>query len=208
VVRRKPGDYVQVLEHAHLTDSELPMRRRLIPLILLSALVLVGCGGNDSNSSSQAGTASTAASAGASATPTACPTENTRSFAKTRFVADVGGAAFLVKRYIYTPYKGGKFQKGANGRTFALVKAGLTAAASAKLLKNAKENAQANPTLCRTIAGPLSTLTSQLSGLVSSLRSGSFDPAVVGGLGGALDGVKSLADKAGIPIPEQSAPLR
>ena len=70
-----------------------------------------------------------------------------------RFVADVGGSLFLLNRYIVNPYQKGGFTKGADGRTAALIKAGLAAAATAKLVSNARENAGANPTLCKTIAG-------------------------------------------------------
>ena len=106
----------------------------LLPLLLMAALV--SCGGDETGTA--AGTTAPGASApGAadgSASPAACPTENTRSFAKTRFVAAVGGAAFLTKRYLYDPYRAGSFQQGADGRTTAVVKAGLAAAASVKLL--------------------------------------------------------------------------
>lgn len=120
-------------------------------------------------------------------------------------MADLRGAAFLTKRYVYTPYRDGKFRKGASGRTLAVVKAGVAAATSVKLLKNARDNAQANPTLCRSIAGPMSAAIASLGGVTSALRSG--DLAAPSGLGSALDSLRGLAGKAGVDVPEQQVGL-
>jgi hypothetical protein len=176
--------------------------------LLIAAALLVGCGGSDTAGSSQSAAAgvSSSADAGSSGQPVAgCPTENTRSFAKTRFVADLGGAAFLTKRYIYTPYRDGKFRKGASGRTLAVVKAGVAAATSVKLLKNAQENAQANPTLCKTIAAPMSAAIASLGGVTAALTGG--DLTALSGLGSALDSLRGLAGKAGVDVPEQQVGL-
>ena len=179
----------------------------LLPL-LIAAVLLVGCGSNDTTGSSQSAAAgvSSSADAGTSGQPAAgCPTENTRSFAKTRFVADLGGAAFLTKRYIYTPYRDGKFRKGASGRTLAVVKAGVAAATSVKLLKNAQENAQANPTLCKTIAAPMSAAIASLGGVTAALTGG--DLTALSGLGSALDNLRGLAGRSGVDVPEQPVGL-
>lgn len=138
---------------------------------------------------------------------TACPTSNAKSFAKTRFVTDVGGSLYLMNRYVLAPYKAGKFAKGASGRTVAIVKAGVAAATTAKLIKNAKANAQANPTLCKTVSGPLTQLSSSLGGLGGALKSGSVNPGAIAGVGGLLSSVKRLAGKAGVPVTEQPVPL-
>ena len=189
--------------------------RRLIASSALIPLLLAGCGGAETASplgagpsalSSAAGTAGDAITPGSSSAPgaaAACPTDNTRAFAKTRFVADLGGSAFLIRRYIYQPYQAGTLTKGADGRTVALVKAAAAAGASVKLLNNATENAKADPTLCKTLAAPLTQLTGQLNGLTSGLTSGNFNPSVVGGLGGAVTGLLGQAGKAGVPVTEQ-----
>jgi len=189
---------------------------------VLALAALTGCGGSSATTTSpppatsasagapSAGAASAGAagagSSSASASASTCPTENTRSFAKTRFVADVGGAAFLIRRYLYQPYTQGKFAKGASGRRLALVKATAAAAASAKLLKNASTNAQANPTLCRTIAGPLSKLTTAVSGL-TGLHGGGLDPGALAGLGSGISGLLGAASSAGVAVQEKSTSL-
>ena len=189
------------------------MRNRLIVVVgLVLALVLTSCGGGTSSTAgaTSPGPAMSASSASpsASSTSTDCPTENTRSFAKTRFVADVGGSLFLLNRYIVKPYQAGTFKKGANGRTFALIKAGLAAATTAKLVSNARENAKANPTLCKTIAGPLGQLTSSLNGVVDGLKSGSLDSGAIGGISGLLGSLQQKAAGAGVPVQERAVPLR
>ncbi len=136
-----------------------------------------------------------------------CPTSNTRAFAKARFVTDLGGSLFLMNRYVVQPYQAGKFTKGASGRTIAIVKAGVAAATTAKLLKNAAANAKANPTLCKTVAGPLTTLSTSLGGVVSSLKSGSLNTGALSGITGLLSTVKNGAAKAGVPVTEQQIPL-
>jgi hypothetical protein len=175
-------------------------RAALLLSLLTAVLVLVGCGGDETS------TAGSGTGTGASASPgAACPSENTRSFAKTRFVADLGGAAFLTKRYIYNPYQAGTFQKGADGRTAAVIKAGLAAAASVKLLKNARDNAQADPTLCRTIAQPMNAAIAALGGVTAALASG--DLAALGTLGSSLDSLRGLAEQNGVPVPEREVGL-
>jgi len=185
-----------------------PLRAALLLLLLVAASVLVGCGGEDTTTTgaSPAPGVSTPGAAGESGPAGAsCPSENTRSFAKTRFAADLGGAAFLTKRYIYDPYQAGTFRKGAEGRTAAVVKAGLAAAASVKLLKNARENAQANPTLCRTVAAPMAAAIASLGGVTAALAAG--DLGVLGSLGPALDSLRGLASQAGVEVPEQEVGL-
>ncbi len=181
--------------------------RKLSALFLLLTLLVTGC--NSSSTASTRTTTTTAAvttpaAASSGASGSSCPTSNTTSFAKTRFVADLGGAAFALRRYVYQPYKAGKFTKGANGRTVALIKAAAAAAASVKLLHNADANAKANPTLCRTIAAPLSSLISTVSGLTHSTLDGGGAAGLHGGLGGSLTGLLSKAGTAGVPVTETS----
>lgn len=185
-------------------------RYAVVPVIA-GSLMLAGCGGNsdsssDSSSSSSNGTASSASSSAGSKSDTTiasasdCPTDNTRSFAKTRFVADVGFAAGSFHRWIYKPYKAGKFQKGAKGRTLALAKAAGTAALDAKAISNATKNVKANPTLCKKLGVPMSKLNDQLSGLGSKIKSG--DLASIATTQGLVSSIMSGAKSSGLNINE------
>lgn len=151
----------------------------LLPMILSVALLLTGCGGGNTTKSNSSATPSGSPTATNSATtstttPGDCPTENTRSFAKTRFVADIGLAAGTFRRYILKPYQAGKFQSGADGRVTAMLKAGVVAAIDAKLIKNAIENAKANPTLCKVLVGPLTQVSEALPGIKDKILKGDF----------------------------------
>ncbi len=192
--------------------------RRLSAAVLMFTLFVAGCGGSSStgagggspgvvaSQSAGAPVASTGASAGAATAATTCPTSNTRAFAKTRFVSDLGGSAFLIRRYLYQPYTAGKFTKGHSGRRVALIKGAVAAGTVVKLLKNATLNAKANPTLCKALAAPLAGLTDKISGLAGSLGSGGLDSGVLGGLGGTVTGLLGKAKSAGVPVTEQPVP--
>jgi|GEM_PF-1130413 len=196
-------------------------RRVLIVPIMALALLVSGCGGSSSKTvtavggdtvtSAQASQptagASTGSTSGAEASSSSCPTSNTRTFAKTRFASDVGGSLFLMNRYVLKPYRLGKFTKGVSGRTLAFVKAGVAIATTAKLVKNATENAKANPTLCKAVSAPLTQLSEALSGLKDGLKTGTLAEGVIPGLSGLADTVKSKAADGGFPVTEQPAQL-
>jgi len=184
------------------------MRQRLLLMLTLSiALFVAGCGAAKTNTGAPGATNPSPTTATGTAAPADCPTQNTKAFAKSRFVADLGGSLFLLHRYIVKPYQAGTFTKGANGRTVALIKAAAAAAATAKLLSNAKDNAKANPTLCRSVAGPLGQISGQLGNLVGSLRSGAVNPGTIAGLSGLASTVQQKAGAAGVAVQEQPTPL-
>src|ERR1700758_4929048 len=98
------------------------MFRKLSVILVIGLLAFTAACSSKSGSTNAASATGAAASVAATSTPGACPTKNTESFAKTKFVADVAIAGGAFKRYIYTPAKDGKFKKGANGRVLAFVK--------------------------------------------------------------------------------------
>lgn len=181
----------------------------------LSLTALTACGLDSSNSASSAtsaasgdasskssgsGEASSSASSSSSAKPIDCPTENTRKFAKTRFATDIGLTAGTFHRYLWKPHKAGTFQKGTDGRTKALIKGGATAALDLKLLNNAVKNAQANPTLCKTIAQPLGTAVESVKNMKGDLTSGNFASLMAANT--ALSQIMSGSQQQGIKIDE------
>jgi hypothetical protein len=151
------------------------------------------------SSGSSSTNAASAGGAGASvvATPTACPTKNTESFAKTKFVADVALAGGAFKRYIYTPAKSGKFKKGASGRVLALVKAAAAGAFTVNRLDAAKNAAEANPTLCKLLAEPIAKFSAAVSGLVGKVKSGGINPSDVDSGNNFLTDLHGAASQGG-----------
>jgi hypothetical protein len=164
---------------------------------ILLAIVLLAFTAACSSSSSSAPPEGSGGTAAGVSSPTGCPTQNTKSFAKTRFVADAALAGGAFKRYIFTPAREGKFKHGANGRILALVKAAAAGAFVINRLDAAKNAAEANPTLCRLIVAPLSNLKSSITGLISKSHSGNISGSDVTITNGRLEGFRDAATRGG-----------
>jgi hypothetical protein len=172
------------------------MARKLSIILVIGLLAFTAaCSSKSSSTANGAPAGGTAVAAGS--TPGACPTKNTESFAKTKFVADVALAGGAFKRYIYSPAKTGKFKKGANGRVLALVKAAAAGAFTINRLNAAKNAAEANPTLCKLLAAPIAKFSAAVSGLVGKAKSGNIDPSDVNSGDGYLSGLHSAASQGG-----------
>ena len=168
--------------------------KRVIALIIGLTVLFGGataCGSSSTstpaNSASQAapGTAQT----GTSST-TSCAEAGTRKIPKTRLLADLALTYGAFHRYLYNPYKAGSFHQGANGRTKAIIKAGLASAAIVKLLSNAGKNAAADPTLCKFVPN-INNIKSSLSNLVNKIKGGTVSSSDVDGTNGLFDQLKS-----------------
>ncbi|MEU3374175.1 hypothetical protein ACFYM2_21680 [Streptomyces sp. NPDC006711] len=172
--------------------------RRIIVAVVLSCAVLVpttACGGATSSTQS-------AALAAAESAPSPSASAERQKLAKTRFVANAGLAAGAAYQWIVKPYKAGKFKKGAKGRTFALVKAGLAGAFTYNRLKAASENAKGDPLLSKAVA-PLSSGIDSLKNLGGKLRKGDANDQDVGMFQNVIDSVKGAGQKAGAPVKDQ-----
>ncbi|MFD7555407.1 MULTISPECIES: hypothetical protein [unclassified Streptomyces] len=208
------------------------LRRALTAVLLSSALLAgaTACGGGSARgSSSQAGqpaadqpaeeqismasAAELAALAAAipaageademaAATPSPSTSAEKQKFAKTRFVANAGLAAGATYQWIIKPYRAGKFKKGAKGRTFALVKAGLAGAFAYNRLKAAAENAKGDPLLSKAVA-PLTVGIESLKGLGTKLRKGQAGEADISSFQDVIDGIKGAGAGAGAPVKDQ-----
>jgi hypothetical protein len=179
------------------------MLRKTSIVIAVLLLVLAGCGGSKKNATTAG--ASGSVNSTSSATPAACPTKATRKFAKTRFVANAGLAAGSFKRYIYTPYKAGAFKSGADGQKKAIVKAAAAGVFTLDQLRRAKNNVQADPTLCKALITPINALSGAVSGIVSKAKSGSIDPSQLDSASGALDSFRKSATDAGAGFKDKNA---
>ncbi|HVX18799.1 MAG TPA: hypothetical protein VHA73_12265 [Acidimicrobiales bacterium] len=163
--------------------------RTVLAVVLIAMLAFAGCGKSTKTAATDTG----------SDTAT-CPTSNTKSFAKTKFVFHVGLAAGTFHRYIYKPFKAGTFKKGAHGRIRALLKAGATALLDAHELKLAKEDVQANPTLCKILIGPLHALEGKFSSLKGKIAGG--DTSSLDGINTDLTSLAATSKQNGAAINE------
>ncbi|MVO84074.1 hypothetical protein GPA10_04650 [Streptomyces sp. p1417] len=164
------------------------VRRVLVPLLLCCALLTgtTACGGDSDKE-------------GSGATPTGTGSADRQKFAKTRFVANAGLAAGATYQWIVKPYRDGKFKSGADGRKFALVKAGLAGAFTYNRLKAALRNAEGDPALAKAVA-PLTSGIDALKDLPGKLRKGEGTDSVVKSFDDMINKVKGAGKDAGAEV--------
>ncbi|AQT72290.1 hypothetical protein [Streptomyces sp. fd1-xmd] len=135
----------------------------------------------------------------AAVTPSPSTSAEKQKFAKTRFVANASLAAGATYQWIVKPYREGKFKKGAKGRTFALIKAGLAGAFAYNRLKAAADNAKGDPLLSKAMA-PLTAGIESLKGLGSKLRKGEAGDADISSFDDVINSVKEAGRSAGAEV--------
>ncbi|GAA0436469.1 hypothetical protein [Streptomyces luteireticuli] len=165
------------------------VRRTIIVLPLVCGLLLTGsaCGGGSKKEKAEA-------------TPTSSAEK--QKFAKTRFVANAGLAAGAAYKWIVKPYRAGSFKKGADGRTGALVKAGLAGAFTYNRLKAATKNAQGDPTLAKALV-PVTAGIDSLKSLGTKLRKGEANDNDVNSVDKVIGQVKDAGKSAGAPVTDK-----
>ncbi|MFC9173372.1 MULTISPECIES: hypothetical protein [unclassified Streptomyces] len=182
-----------------------PIRRPLVALLLACAVLVsaTACGDSGDSGSATGTGVRTGASASASA-PAASPSASTEKqrLAKTRFVANAGLAAGATYQWIVKPYRAGTFKKGAEGRRFALVKAGLAGGFAYNRLKAAAENAKGDPLLSKAVA-PLTAGIESLKGMATKLRDGKAGEGDIGAFESVIDSIKNAGKDAGAEVEEK-----
>jgi hypothetical protein len=158
--------------------------------ILLTAAVIAACGG---------GTGSSTAGAGATSST------STTHLAKTKFVLHAGLAFGAFHRYIYKPFKEGKFSGGLLHHKLATVKAGLAAAFAYHEVKLALQDARSSKLLSKAL-GPLLALQTKLGALASGLKHGKVDGAAITSANSDAGKTSQAGAKAGQPISDQATP--
>ena len=178
---------------------------RILVLLMIPVIVLVGgCKSSSTTASSgvdqsiPADPSGTAADA--QAEDTSCPTTNTTSFAKTKFVAHTGLAFGAFHRWLYKPMQAGTFKKGAKGRITAFVKGGLAALFIKREVRLALADAKANPTLCKTISAPLGKLGDTVQSAFDKLKGG--DDSGITGLNTLIGQTETSSKGQGVEITE------
>ncbi|MGW2281596.1 hypothetical protein [Streptomyces sp. NPDC001770] len=169
--------------------------RRLPAALLLVCALLAGVTACDSGNDKQM-----VSSDASIVAPTA--TAEKQRLAKTRFVANAGLAAGAAYQWIVKPYRSGKFKKGADGRTFAMAKAGLAGGFAYNRLKAAAGNAKADPLLSQAVA-PLTAGIESLKELATKFRKGEAGDSDIGTLEGIIDSVKDAGKSAGAEVKDQ-----
>lgn len=150
--------------------------KRLIPLVLICALLLPAL-------------ATVAASA-----QTPPPVATATAFDKTKFVFDVGTAAFAIHHFIYLPYKGGRLHG-----FFAYAKAALAAAFAINRLNAAYRIANSGDSkLLKAIVSPFNALLGALGKVKSKITHG--DTSAISTANSTLGSLSTAAAGAGAPF--------
>lgn len=194
--------------------------RRAVTAVVLSTALLAGataCGGGGQQGRQEEISSAAAAELAvlvaaepaaaeedelAAATPSPSTPAERQKFAKTRFVANAGLAAGATYQWIIKPYQAGKFKKGAKGRTFALIKAGIAGAFAYNRLKAAADNAKGDPLLSKAM-GPLTAGIDSLKGLGSKLRKGQAGDADISSFQNVINGVKEAGKNSGATVTDK-----
>jgi hypothetical protein len=174
------------------------MFRRVLVISLL-AVSLTACG----SSKDMVRTGSAAAPTSTGEATSTCPVKATKSFAKTRFVADAGLAFGAFNQWILKPYRDGSFTPGAAGQKTAIVKAAAAGLFAINRLNAARKLVGADPTLCKYLKVPFESMTTAVNDAVAKLKNG--DTSAITGAGTALEGLRKSAQDAGVKIEDKSS---
>ncbi|WP_188487134.1 hypothetical protein [Williamsia phyllosphaerae] len=180
------------------------MKKLMLVLVILLAPALIATGCKSSSDSAASSTAPSASAVASSSEGADCPTSNTTSFAKTKFVLHSGLAFGAFHRYLYKPYKAGTFSKGADGRVTAFVKGGVAALFIKREVRLASEDVKANPTLCKAIAAPLAKIGDTVQDAFDKVKGG--DASGVDSVNSAISSITSSSSKNGVDIKEDDNP--
>ena len=161
------------------------MRTTVLSLLLVSALVVAGCGSH-SNSSTAAGTA------------------GTTHFAKTKFVLHAGLAFGAFHRWIYKPFKAG-FLSHPLRHKLALVKALAAGAFVIHEVRLARTDA-AHSRLLSHVLLPLAALGSAVALIHAALSHHHVDPNAINSANSSIASAHAASSAAGQPITETTPP--
>jgi hypothetical protein len=171
--------------------------RKLIAVCAVTLLVavLAGCGSSQSSSS-----------AGSNGQPPAAQATTPKThFAKTKFALHAGLAFGAFHRYIYKPYKQGKFSGGLLHHKLATVKAALAAGFAYHEVRLALNDARSSKILSALLS-PLLALQTKLSALRDGLTHGKADPAAIQSANGDTSTISAESSSRGQPIQDQPTP--
>jgi len=135
-----------------------------------------------------------AAATTAAAAPSPVPIAQSASFDKTKFVLDVGTAAYAIHHFIWEPY-----EKNHISGLLAKVKAVAAAAFALDRLHAAYSIAESgNSKLLKAIAGPIAALVAELDTIKSKLKGG--DTSAVPDADASLQSLYDKAKSEGVPF--------
>jgi hypothetical protein len=153
------------------------LRGVVLAAIMIVGLAVTAC---SSNSTSPPARSPQATASGTPVAVVACAHAASVKDAKTKFVAHAGLGTGAFYKFLYKPFKDGKFKAHAKDRTKAMAVGGGAALFTAAELTDAKKDAEADKTLCKLVA-PIDALDARLTLLGAGLTSGKLDAKAIRG---------------------------
>ena len=121
--------------------------------------------------------------------------------AKAKFVVHAGVAAGAFYRYIYNPWRAGRFKKDAPGRKRALTKAAASGLVVVHELRVAARDARCDGPALKKLATPISTALDALTSLQGLATGGGIGS--IGAAAAAFDELKTAAASAGATVKQR-----
>jgi hypothetical protein len=177
-----------------MTEKFRTRRRPLTVLIglFVVAVVLVGCG-----------SLTTSALLASPARPTAsCPQQNVP-FDESQFVLHAGLGSGAFHHLIYKPFTSGEFAASSRDRMRRFADAGMAAVFAVHELQLAKQEAEANPALCRVVAAPLDDAATNLGRISGQIRSGNVSGRDLDQINNSIGRALQGSAQAGIPVTDK-----
>lgn len=171
--------------------------RKFVVVCLMALLIGVtaGCGSSQSASSNTSNSQPQAAQT----------TPQKTHLAKTKFALHAGLAFGAFHRYIYKPYKQGKFSGGLLHHKLTTLKAAAAAGFAYHEVRLALDDARSSKILS-TLLSPLLALQTKLSALRDGLTHGTADPAAIQSANGDTSTISAESSSRGQPIQDQPTP--
>lgn len=177
---------------------------RRILMVLGAVLLLAAAAGCGSKSKSTTSSQGANGNTHSQSTTTGAAAGGKTRLAKTKFVIHAGLAFGAFHRYIYKPFKAGRFAHPASSK-LALVKGGVAGIFAYHEVKVALKDAQSSRLLSKLVS-PLTALQAKLSALGSALKRGKSDPAAINAANSDVTSIRAQSANAGQPIKDQPTP--
>ena len=158
------------------------VRKLAVPLLIVAALLIGGCGSSSHGASSATGNVH---------------------FAKTKFVLHAGLAFGVFHRWIYTPYREGLLSHPLRHK-LVFVKAIAAGAFVLHEIKLARADAAHSAILSHVVL-PLATVASSVALIHAALTHNHVDAGAIGSANSAISQAHSASSAAGQPITESTS---
>ena len=164
-----------------------PRQATIAALVAVLAVISAGCGSGKTTTTTNA----------QGQTVVNC----TIAFAKTKFALHAGVAAGAFYRYIYNPWRAGKFKQDAPGRKRALAKAAASGLVVVHELRVAARDARCDGPALKKLASPISSLLDAVTSLQGLATGGGLGS--IGAAATAFDELKTAAAAAGATVKQR-----